>query len=87
MLSNRISYVFNWRWPSIIIDTACLLNLIAVHLAVQALRSGESRVIVAYGLNLRLGPEDFIVESNLRMLSPDGIRVSRMWDQDANGYA
>jgi acyl transferase domain-containing protein len=32
-----------------------------------------------------LGPEAFIIESNVKMLSPDG--QSRMWDKNANGYA
>lgn len=85
MVSNRISHFFDWRGPSMTIDTACSSSLVAVHLAVQALRAGESRVAVACGSNVILGPENFIVESNLKMLSPDGI--SKMWDQGANGYA
>lgn len=54
-------------------------------MAVQTLRSGESRIAVACGSNLLLGPENFIVESKLKVLSPDG--QSKMWDRDANGYA
>lgn len=85
ILSNRISYFFDWRGPSITLDTACSSSLVAVHMAVQALRSGDSRVALACGANLILGPENYIIESKLNMLSPDG--VSRMWDRDANGYA
>lgn len=85
ILSNRISYFFNWHGPSITMDTACSSSLVAVHTAVQALRSGESRMAVACGSNLILGPESYIIESKLKMLSPDG--RSRMWDRDANGYA
>lgn len=85
ILSNRVSYFFDWHGPSITIDTACSSSLVAVHMAVQALRSGDSRVSLACGSNLILGPENYIVESKLKMLSPDG--VSRMWDRDANGYA
>ena len=40
---------------------------------------------IACGANLILGPESYIIESKLKMLSHDG--VSRMWDKDANGYA
>ncbi|KAI9150471.1 beta-ketoacyl synthase domain-containing protein [Paramyrothecium foliicola] len=58
---------------------------LALHQAVQALRSGEVHVAVAAGTNLLLGPEPYIYESKLQMLSPDG--RSRMWDQGANGYA
>jgi acyl transferase domain-containing protein len=85
ILSNRISYFFDWRGPSVTIDTACSSSLVAVHMAVQALRAGDSRVALACGSNLILGPENYIIESKLKMLSPDG--VGRMWDQHANGYA
>ncbi|OQD61269.1 hypothetical protein PENPOL_c017G01328 [Penicillium polonicum] len=85
IMSNRISYFFDWHGPSITLDTACSSSLVAVHLAVQSLRSGESRVALACGSNLCLGPENYVMESKLKMLSPDG--RSKMWDRDANGYA
>jgi hybrid polyketide synthase/nonribosomal peptide synthetase ACE1 len=85
ILSNRISYFFDWHGPSMTIDTACSSSLVAVHQAVETLRSGDSRVAVAAGSNLILMPENFIAESNLSMLSPNG--RSRMWDVDADGYA
>ena len=85
ILSNRISYFFDWHGAAITIDTACSSSSVAIHTAVQALRAGESRIAVACGSNLILGPENYIIESKLKMLSPDG--QGRMWDKDANGYA
>ncbi|SPO07536.1 related to polyketide synthase [Cephalotrichum gorgonifer] len=85
ILSNRISYFFDWHGPSMTIDTACSSSLFALHLAVQSLRNGESSSAVVAGANLALSPEQFVAESKLTMLSPDG--RSRMWDKDANGYA
>lgn len=85
ILSNRISYFFDWHGPSMTIDTACSSSLFALHLAVQSLRAGESPAAVVAGANLALSPEQFVAESKLKMLSPDG--RSRMWDKDANGYA
>ncbi|KAK9778927.1 putative Beta-ketoacyl synthase domain-containing protein [Seiridium cardinale] len=85
LMSNRISYFFDWKGPSITLDTACSSSLIAVHEAVQVLRSGRSKIAIAAGSNLLLGPENYIAESNLSMLSPNG--QSRMWDANANGYA
>ena len=85
ILSNRISYFFDWHGPSMTIDTACSSSLVAVHQAVQQLRTGHSRVAIAAGANLLMDPKCFIYLSSLNMLSPDG--RSRMWDADAKGYA
>ncbi|KAK2020720.1 beta-ketoacyl synthase domain-containing protein, partial [Colletotrichum zoysiae] len=85
ILSNRVSYFFDWRGPSMTIDTACSSSLVAVHHAVQQLRSGSSKVAIAAGANLILGPVPLVVESKMNMLSPTG--RSSMWDEKANGYA
>ncbi|KAJ3578897.1 hypothetical protein NPX13_g1668 [Xylaria arbuscula] len=85
MTANRVSYFFDWRGPSMTIDTACSSSLVAVHAAVQQLRTRQSRVAVAAGVNLLLSPNPFISESKLQMLSKDG--RCRMWDADAKGYA
>ncbi|TLS21198.1 uncharacterized protein PpBr36_10632 [Pyricularia pennisetigena] len=85
ILSNRISYIFDWHGPSMTIDTACSSSLVALHQAVQSLRSGEAPCCVVAGANLLLGPEQFIAESKLKMLSPRG--RSSMWDKAADGYA
>ncbi|KAF2874833.1 polyketide synthase [Massariosphaeria phaeospora] len=85
IMSNRVNYFFDWHGPSMTIDTACSSSLVAVHQAVQTLRNGESKVAVAAGANLILGPKPYISENKLNMLSP-GSR-SRMWDVDADGYA
>ncbi|KAK4863417.1 hypothetical protein LT330_002195 [Penicillium expansum] len=85
ILSNRVSFTFDWRGPSMTIDTACSSSLVAIHQAVQVLRSKNSNVAVAAGANLIFSPNMFIAESNLNMLSPTG--KSQMWDANANGYA
>ncbi|CEJ94083.1 hypothetical protein VHEMI09637 [[Torrubiella] hemipterigena] len=85
ILSNRVSFVFDWRGPSMTIDTACSSSLVALHQGVQVLRSGSSNVAVAAGANLIFSPNMFIAESNLNMLSPSG--KSQMWDANADGYA
>ena len=59
IMSNRISYVFDWHGPCMTIDTACSSSLVAVHQAVQALRNGDSKIAVAAGSNLILGPSKF----------------------------
>ncbi|OGM43967.1 Acetyl-CoA synthetase-like protein [Aspergillus bombycis] len=42
-------------------------------------------VAIACGSTLLLGPEMYVAESNMHMLSPTG--RSRIWDADADGYA
>jgi acyl transferase domain-containing protein len=45
ILSNRISWFFDLRGPSISIDTACSSALVALHLGCQSLRTGESKTV------------------------------------------
>ncbi|KAL3957170.1 hypothetical protein ACCO45_007748 [Purpureocillium lilacinum] len=84
ILANRVSYFYDWRGPSVAIDTACSSSLVALHQAVSALRNGEAEMAVAAGSNLIIGPEPFVSESKLNMLSPNG--RSFMWDAAADGY-
>lgn len=82
--ANRLSYVFDLRGPSMAVDTACSSSLVSVHLAAQSLRSGESDLALAGGVNLILTPELTITFSQARMLSPDG--RCKTFDANADGY-
>ncbi|MGG3571970.1 type I polyketide synthase [Bacillus gobiensis] len=84
LLSNRLSYAFDLKGPSLSVDTACSSSLVALHLACQSILQKESSMAVVGGVNVMLKPEYFIAESKAGMLSPDG--RSKTYDSRANGY-
>ncbi|WP_053926510.1 type I polyketide synthase [Streptomyces chattanoogensis] len=84
IIANRLSYQLDLRGPSLSVDTACSSSLVAVHLAVQALRSGECDAAVAAGVNLLLSPASTVAHSKGLPLSPDG--RCKTFDAAADGY-
>ncbi|MEU7752997.1 beta-ketoacyl synthase N-terminal-like domain-containing protein, partial [Micromonospora sp. NPDC049171] len=82
--ANRVSYALGLEGPSLVVDTACSSSLVAVHLACQALRTGETDTAIAGGANLILSPDAMIALSKGRMLSPTG--RCHTFDQHADGY-
>ncbi|OJJ48578.1 hypothetical protein ASPZODRAFT_1626836 [Penicilliopsis zonata CBS 506.65] len=84
MMSNRLSYFFDFRGPSVSVDTACSAGLVALHLACQSLQTGEADQAIAAGVNVILGHEFLNSMSTMRFLSPNGRCYT--FDERANGY-
>ena len=84
ILANRISYVFDFKGPSLTVDTACSSSLVALRQASEALAAGDIDFAVVAGVNLLLSPTPFIGFAQARMLSPTG--RSRPFSADADGY-
>ncbi|MCJ1383523.1 hypothetical protein MMC17_006637 [Xylographa soralifera] len=84
MIANRVSHFFDLRGASMTIDTGCSSTLVALHQAVQSLRSGEANASIVAGSNVFLNPDNFKTLGSVGFLSPDG--KSYAFDSRANGY-
>lgn len=82
--SGRISYLFGLRGPSVSIDTACSSSLVSLHLACASLRSRESDLSLAGGINIVITPSTSIVFAKANMLAVDG--RCKTFDASADGY-
>ena len=82
-LATRLSYKLNLTGPSITVQTACSTSLVAVHLAVQALRNGECDMALAGGVTVNTYQSTGYLYQEGMILSPDG--HCRSFDVAANG--
>jgi acyl transferase domain-containing protein/NADPH:quinone reductase-like Zn-dependent oxidoreductase/acyl carrier protein len=84
IIANRVSYALGLRGPSLTVDAAQSSALVAVHLACESLRRGESTLALAGGVNLNISLTSAIAASRFGALSPDGLCFT--FDARANGY-
>ncbi|WP_410873280.1 SDR family NAD(P)-dependent oxidoreductase [Nocardia sp. A7] len=84
IVANRVSYFLGARGPSLVVDTGQSSSLVAVHLACESLRSGESDTVLAGGVNLNLALGSAVNADRFGALSPDGRCYT--FDERANGY-
>ncbi|XP_046556235.1 mycocerosic acid synthase-like polyketide synthase [Haliotis rubra] len=84
VVSNRVSYIFDLRGPSMTIDTACSSSVVALHQAGLAMKAGDCSMAICGGVNLLLNGGVFVPLSKAQMLSPTG--QCHTFSANADGY-
>ncbi|MFE6848448.1 SDR family NAD(P)-dependent oxidoreductase, partial [Streptomyces sp. NPDC057686] len=84
IIPARVAYTLGLHGPALAVATACSSSLTATHLAVQSLRSGESDLALAGGVNVMLSPHTTVAMTKFGGMNPDG--QCRAFDAAAGGY-
>ncbi|KAK0385887.1 hypothetical protein NLU13_7064 [Sarocladium strictum] len=84
MLSNRISYEYDFKGPSITVKTACSSSTVCLDLAFKALQTNSIESAIVGGVNLIMAPSLTQALAEQGVLSPNG--SSRTFDAGADGY-
>ena len=82
-LTTTVSYKLGLNGPSVAVQTACSTSLVAVHMACQALLSGECDMALAGGVAIRVPQNSGYEYQEGGILSPDG--HCRPFDASAQG--
>jgi len=87
IMASRISYLFNFRGPCMVIDTACSAGLVSIHMAARSILNGECEVAIAGGINLSVtGEFNQRFQGGMNMDSVESNdSVIRTFDARANG--
>ncbi|WP_415495780.1 beta-ketoacyl synthase N-terminal-like domain-containing protein, partial [Burkholderia gladioli] len=83
-IANRVSYCFDFRGPSMAVDTMCSSSLTAIHLARESLLRGECDAALAGGVNVSIHPNKYLSLSQGHFASSDG--RCRSFGAGGDGY-
>ncbi|MBD0742358.1 SDR family NAD(P)-dependent oxidoreductase [Streptomyces sp. CBMA152] len=83
-IANRVSYFYDFHGPSMAVDTMCSSSLTAIHLACEAIRSGQCASAVAGGVNVSVHPNKYLMLSQGKFTASDG--RCRSFGEGGDGY-
>jgi acyl transferase domain-containing protein/acyl carrier protein/SAM-dependent methyltransferase len=72
IVASRLSYYLNLKGPALVVNTGCSSSALAIHLACESLRCGESRIALAGGVFAAMQEKALITLSQIDMLSSTG---------------
>ncbi|PXV95875.1 polyketide synthase PksN [Lachnotalea glycerini] len=84
ILASRLSYLYNLKGPSMIVDTACSSGLVSLHMASKAISNGECDMAIVGGLQIQYMAEISDSKLSLSMVESKDGNV-RTFDKSANG--
>ncbi|MCX7922791.1 MAG: SDR family NAD(P)-dependent oxidoreductase [Clostridia bacterium] len=81
VIAGRLSFLMDFKGPSIIVDTACSSSLTAIHIACKAIRNGECDQAVAGGVKVIMLP----VERGVKLGIESSDSRARTFDDSSDG--
>ncbi|MFT7605439.1 MAG: amino acid adenylation domain-containing protein, partial [Saprospiraceae bacterium] len=81
--ATRVAYKLNLKGPAVNVQTACSSSGVAVHLACQSIRAGDSDIVIVGGGRIQPPIASGHLHKEGHALSPDG--YCRTFDAGANG--
>ncbi|MEX3525939.1 MAG: amino acid adenylation domain-containing protein [Burkholderia sp.] len=72
IIASRLSYLLDLKGPALVVNTGCSSGAMAIHLACESLRRGETQLALAGGVAAALSVEGLGHLADAGMLSPQG---------------
>lgn len=82
--AHRVSHCLGFKGPSYSVNAACSSSLHAIHLGCQALRCGDSALVLAGGVNVHLAVDESVSCALAGWLAADG--RCKSFREGADGY-